>query len=133
MRTILTFLYSLLTLAGCMDGPGTTLVARTTVNGVDTLFSKTRVAADSARFECIDSASGHCHYALFANSCTGAATAAGTAASACSTVPAGTLVLATGQSRELAGLPADFRQCVSADARPMSADCVPQPRMARAQ
>ncbi|MFC3552465.1 hypothetical protein ACFOLC_15785 [Lysobacter cavernae] len=125
MRSILAFVYSLLAMVGFMDGPGTTVVARTTVDGVDQLFSRTEVAPGKAHFQCLRSASGRCHYALFASQCTLSGSTTGSAGATCSTRPLDTFDLAIGQTRDLSSLPADFRQCVSHRAGAMAPDCTP--------
>lgn len=123
MRSILAFVYSLLAMFGFMDGPGTTVVARTTVDGVDLLFSRTEVAPGKAHFQCLRSASGRCHYVLFASQCTSIGSTTGSSGATCTTRPLEHFDLAIGQARDLTSLPADFRQCVSHRAGAMAPDC----------
>lgn len=123
MNSILAFVYSLLAAFGLMSGPGTTVVARTTVDGVDLLFSRTEVAPGKAHFQCLRSASGRCHYVVFASQCTTTGTTTGNSGATCSTRALDTFDLAIGQSRDLTTLPADFRQCVSHRAGAMAPDC----------
>lgn len=123
MSSILAFVYSLLAMAGFMNGPGTTVVARTTVDGVDLLFSRTEVAPGKAHFQCLRSASGRCHYAVFASQCTTTGSTTGSTGASCTTRPLDSFDLAIGQSRDLTTLPADFRQCVSHRAGTMMPDC----------
>lgn len=120
MRNVMAFVYFLLGLVGAIDGAGTTLVARDTSNGVETLLSKTSIETGKVRFECVRSASGHCHYALFTGTCT---TSAGSAR--CVHRPAGSFDLPVGKVRERADLPADFRLCVSHRDGAVDADCKP--------
>jgi len=120
MRNVMAFVYFLLSLVGAIDGAGTTLVARSTDDGVETLLSKTSIETGKVRFECVRSASGHCHYALFSGACTTSA-----AGAHCVHRPAGSFDLPVGQVRERADLPADFRLCVSHRDGVVDADCKP--------
>ncbi|MET0549957.1 MAG: hypothetical protein ABW002_11885 [Xanthomonas sp.] len=111
MRSVMAFVYFLLSLvglAGGTGGGGTTLVARSAENGVDTLLSSTHVADGKVRFQCLRSASGHCHYVLFADR-----------------RPAGAFDVAVGQARERNDLPADFSLCVSHLDTDVDAQCRP--------
>ncbi|MGO4221510.1 hypothetical protein AB4Y64_06600 [Lysobacter sp. TAF61] len=120
MRSVMAFVYFLLSLvglAGGVDGGGTTLVARTVEDGVETVLSRTHVATGNVRFECLRSASGHCHYVLFAGPC--AASPVKARAADCSfDVP-------VGQARERKDLPADFGLCVSHRDDAVDARCRP--------
>lgn len=126
MRNVIALIYSLLTLAGCMDGPGTTLVSRSAEDGVETVLSKTRIAAGTVRFQCVRSASGRCHYAVFAGQCTQSVSANGGAAAQCSTRSIGSFDVAVGEERERSDLPGDFRLCVSHRAGAVDAECRPR-------
>src|SRR5688572_16205365 len=111
MRSVMAFVYFLLSLVGVVggaDGGGTTLVARSAENGVETLLSATHVAAGRVRFQCLRSASGHCHYVLFADR-----------------RAAATFDVAVGQVRERSDLPADFSLCVSHLDAKVGPDCKP--------
>ena len=121
MRNLIASVYFLLSLFGC-DGGGTTLVTRATVDGTDTLYSETRVTADIARFECIRSASGRCHYTLFPREC---ASAPAQAASKCVARATEQFTLAAGNHREVVGL-SPFDLCVSHKAEALSPDCKPR-------
>ncbi|HEY5850665.1 MAG TPA: hypothetical protein VIT62_07885 [Lysobacter sp.] len=122
MRNVMAFVYFVLSLFGWIDRPGNTLVARSSEDGVETLLSQTRVASGTVRFECLRSASGHCHYAVFAGRCASSAPPAGVA---CMQRPAGTFDVSVGQARERSDLPADFRLCVSHRDGAVDADCRP--------
>ncbi|HEY5804690.1 MAG TPA: hypothetical protein VIT90_13445 [Lysobacter sp.] len=122
MRNVMAFVYFVLSLFGWIDGPGNTLVARSSENGVETLLSQTRVASGNVRFECLRSASGHCHYVVFAGRCASSAPAAD---GRCTQQPAGTFDVRVGQTRERSDLPADFRLCVSHRDGEVDADCKP--------
>jgi hypothetical protein len=121
MRNLIASVYFLLSLFGC-DGGGITLVTRATVDGVDTIYSETRVTADIARFECIRSASGRCHYTLFPRECT---SAPAQDASKCAARATEQFALVAGNHREVVGLP-PFALCVSHQANLLTPDCKPR-------
>ena len=126
----------LLVLCGCNVG-GTTFSDRVSIDGRDTLHSRARVLAGVAHFTCLASASGRCHYTLFADDavddCAGGAASAG-ATSPCPAKPLKQFAVAAGDSLEFAGLPG-FRLCVAVDDLPRGVDCkapvdLPDPRVA---
>ena len=61
MSRLLIACVAVLALAGCEKSRNTS-ITRTHANGVDTLYSKSTVVDGEARFQCIASSSGHCHY-----------------------------------------------------------------------
>ncbi len=126
----------LLVLCGCNIG-GTTYSDRISIDGSDTLNSRARVHAGIARFACMTSASGRCHYTLFAddvvNDCNDGIAEAGSTRH-CPPRPLKQFAVPAGDSREFAGLPG-FRLCVAADDLPRDAGCKtpgnrPDPRVA---
>ena len=104
MRNLIAAVYFLLALFGC-DGGGTVIDTRSAVDGIDALHSRIRIKAGIARFECIASASGECHYTLFPRECV-------SASGDCSKRPPERLTIAAGATREVVGLPA-FDACVT--------------------
>jgi len=90
MRLFLLAALAALALAGCQKSTETA-ITRTTANGVDTLYSKRTVVDGVARFECMASRSGQCHYLLRS------------------------FALAVGTTQEFRDLPKGFAQCVSED------------------
>lgn len=110
----------LLALSGCGLG-ATTYSNRIADNGHDVLASKARAQDGVARFECVASDSGWCHYTLYPEACRGRAD--------CSMAPLQRFAVARGDSRQLAGL-AGFRVCVATTTAAMGPDC--QPRVATA-
>ncbi|MDR0184399.1 hypothetical protein [Lysobacter arvi] len=100
-------LYFVLSLFGC-DVGRSTFVDRIVHDGASTLESRAVVEAGVARFECIRSASGQCHYTLFARDCSAANAKSGS----CVSTPIRRFVVADGDTRQIAGL-RDFRLCVS--------------------
>lgn len=114
MRNLIAAMYFLLALFGCEIG-GTTTVTRSIVDGMDIIHSKTRIQGGIARFECLASASGECHYTLFPDQC---ASANGD----CTKRPIDRFALPKGERREIVGLPA-FDACVTPDDTERQADC----------
>ena len=112
-------LYFVLALYGC-DVGGSTFEHRGTVDGTDTLYSKAQTQSGVARFECVASTSGRCHYTVFAQGC--AASSQDTRRDRCQSEPVERFALATGASRQIVGLP-DFVLCVSAETATPGSDC----------
>ncbi|MEI2260291.1 hypothetical protein [Stenotrophomonas indicatrix] len=104
MRSLLLACIAALSLAGCEKSTETS-ITRTTANGVDTLYSKRTVVDGVARFECIASRSGQCHYLLLDPSCNPDA--------ACAKPPLRSFAVAVGATQQFKDLPTGFRQCVS--------------------
>lgn len=117
MNRLMALCYFVLSLFG-VDIGHDTLVHRSRSAGVDTLHSRATVQAGVARFECMRSASGRCHYLVLADRC--AKSTAGAPARRCTARPIERFVLADGDSRQISGL-LDFQLCV--DTRAPAADC----------
>lgn len=105
-------MYFLLALAGCSEGDRS-IVTRSTVNGVDQIYSKVHVRAGTATFECLDSITGSCHYAVFA-----------CALGQCENTPLRKLAVAAGAEQDIRDLPGQFQLCASADDKPMTIACM---------
>jgi hypothetical protein len=120
MHYLIAALYFLLALIGSDGWGDRTVVTRASADGTEVLYSQTRIVAGIAHFACIASVSGSCHYELFPRDCTMAPPAA-----PCPTDLVRQFALASGTSRDITGLPAGFRFCVSHDARPETPDCMP--------
>lgn len=114
MRNLIAAIYFLLSLFGCEIG-GTTTVTRSIVDGMDIIHSRTRVQAGIARFECIASATGECHYTLFPSKCA-------SADRNCAKRPLDRFTLPRGDRREVVGLP-KFDTCVAQDDAALAKDC----------
>jgi len=110
MTKLLSLCYFLLSLYGC-DVAGSTYVHRDSSNGTDILHSKVVAQPGVARFECLRSASGQCHYTLFPRRC--APAAAGEPVGECPPEPIAHFSIANGDTRLMPGLQR-FRLCVSA-------------------
>jgi hypothetical protein len=116
MRNLIAAVYFLLALFGCESG-GTTVVSHSVVNGVDIIHARTRIKAGIARFECLASASGECHYTLFPSQCA-------STGDDCARKPIDRFAMRAGESREIVGLPR-FEPCVAQDDASMNSDCRP--------
>jgi hypothetical protein len=127
---LMALLYFVLSLFGC-DVGSSTFVHRIVVDGADMLYSKAYVESGVARFECLGSASGQCHYTLFPRECETASAATGARAGNCLVEPVERFAVAKGDSRQIPDLPS-FRLCVSADEGAPGPDCeMPEPIAAR--
>ncbi|QQP96238.1 hypothetical protein [Lysobacter enzymogenes] len=130
MRNLMALMYYLCALFGCSVG-GTTIEHHSIVDGIDIVDSRVRISERIARFECKASRSGQCHYSLFRSDCPTAAPASGAAADAaaaarCAQAPVERFALAAGATREIVGVAAGFKVCVSEDDGAVKADCKPQ-------
>lgn len=112
MNRFTALIHFVLALVG-IDPGGSTLVQRTHADGAETLYSKATVQAGVARFECLRSASGRCHYIVLPRDCMPAA-AAHDRAAGCAATPVEQFALDDGDSRQIAGLQ-NFRLCVSTE------------------
>lgn len=127
MNKFIALCYFLLSLYGCDVGQSTS-VHRIREDGRDTLHSQATTRAGVTRFECVRSASGQCHYAVFPHSCT---STPGIPVQRCASAPVRQFAIANGGARQVAGL-SGFDLCVS-DRRPAAGtDCpAPEPIAAR--
>ena len=114
MSKFIALLQFLLALSGCSIG-GTTYTNRIDSDQVR-LTSKAHVQDGVARFNCVDSSSGSCHYTLYPDACAGKAD--------CQLAPLQRFTVAHGESHQIAGL-VDFRPCVATTGAAMGADCQP--------
>ena len=105
----------LMILSACGIG-GTSYSNRIGNNGHDTLYAKAHVKDGVARFQCLASDSGTCHYTLYPDACAGKAD--------CTLAPLRHFAVARGQTRRIEGLH-DFRVCVGIDPKALRADCEP--------
>lgn len=114
MTKFIALLQFLLALAGFSPG-GTTWTSQVRDDG-RILSSRAHAQDGVARFDCIDSSSGHCHYTLYPQRCAGAG---------CDAPPLRSFDVARGESRQLAGLPG-FRLCVDTRDTAPGPDCKPR-------
>lgn len=123
MRIIVPAISALLSLAGCHEKPSVTSEIRSSRDGVATLHSKATLKDGIARFQCLRSNSGRCHYLVFAGDCQDIA-AGESPATDCDLQPLDSFSLALGDERQLPGLSRDFRHCVDAAAMPAAPQCL---------
>ena len=114
MSKFIALLQFLLALSGCSVG-GTTYSNRIDSDR-EQLTSKARVQDGVARFDCVESSTGSCHYTLYPEACSGKAD--------CQLAPLQRFIVARGESHQVAGL-IDFRPCVATSNAAMGADCQP--------
>ena len=114
MRNLLAAVYFLLALFGCDEG-GTTVVTRSVIDGVDVIHARARIKAGIARFECVESTSGQCHYTLLPIQC---ASPTGN----CTHQPLDRFAMKSGETREVVGLP-EFDVCVTQDSSAVPPTC----------
>lgn len=123
MRFFYALLSCLLSLAGCQDKTSLTMITHASEDGRDLLFAKTTYVSGIATFRCFDSRSGRCHYRVYSEGCD--ATASSPAAkAACAQRTLEEFQLEAGQSRQVSGLPRDFRQCVASEPLRPGSNCV---------
>jgi hypothetical protein len=127
MRNFTALLYYLFALLGCDIG-ATTIVHRASADGVEIIDSEVRITDRIARFECLASRSGQCHYVLFHDDCAavpGPAAAQPSAADArpCASQAFERFAMAAGTDKEVIGLEPGFKLCVGAEDPTTTADC----------
>ena len=120
MHYLIALIWLVLSLAGVEGYGSQSHATRASVNGVDVLYSRTRIVADIADITCVRSTSGRCHYRLLACPTPGVHA---TGTPVCGRRDARRFVLASGASRDVAGLPARFVLCVGADGDDVGAEC----------
>ena len=132
MNKLIALCYFVLSLYGCDVGSSTS-VYRAQANGSDVLYSKVVTQAGIARFDCVRSATGKCHYSVFSRECASApaSDSSQTPAARCATTPIKRFAIANGDSRLIPGLQT-FSVCVSAEDAASATDCgAPEPVAAR--
>lgn len=121
MNKLIAICYFVLTLYGC-DVGGSTFVHRTSVDGIDTLYSEVVAQPGVAHFACLGSASGRCYYTVFPRDCASLPGATVKRRGSCLAEPVERFALAKGSSRRIADLP-NFRLCVSSKDGNPGPDC----------
>jgi hypothetical protein len=121
MHYLIAAIYFMFALLG-WDGFGArTIATHAFEHGTEVLYSEVSITPVLARFDCVGSASGRCHYRLFPAQCAHPAPAA--LPSACLPKAVREFVLARGDSTRLTGMPDDFNFCVSSHALPLNTPC----------
>ncbi|MCV2361106.1 hypothetical protein LNV08_19195 [Paucibacter sp. TC2R-5] len=85
--------------------------------------SATVKSPGSAKIECVASPSGECNYVLFTSRCETVEADAGKSTTTCTHQVFDQFKLATGQSRQLANLPAGYKQCMKSAGKPELPNC----------
>lgn len=121
MNKLIALCYFVLSLYGCDVGSSTS-VYRAQADGADVLYSKVVTQAGIARFDCVRSASGKCHYSVFSRDCASVPDSGQAPPARCVTKPIERFAIADGDSRMIPGLQT-FSVCVSAEDATKGADC----------
>jgi hypothetical protein len=121
VNKLIALCYFVLSLYGCDVGSSTS-VYRAQANGSDVLYSKVVTQAGIARFDCVRSASGLCHYSVFSRECATNVGTDRTLPARCATKPIERFAIADGDSRLIPGLQT-FSVCVSAEEETKGSDC----------
>jgi len=80
-------------------------------------------SSGSARFECVESPTGECHYALYTSRCQTATGEGGKPATTCTHQVFDEFTIAQGQTREVRDLPKDYKQCMKVKSKPTVPSC----------
>ena len=121
MRILVSLVSFLFTLAGCDPQPGITTMTFSSVDGVKINSTKSWISNGDARFECLKSVTGRCHYLVYVETCAAAKVSA--ADTACTTRVLERFTLAAGKVKELYDLPIGVRHCVDHEAQPKTPEC----------
>lgn len=121
MRFLISLFSFVCALLGFDPQPGTSTVAVLSQDGIKVNSTKVRLAEGKAKFECLQSASGQCHYVVYLSDC--AAPAADPAGTPCTTTVIDRFTLVAGKDRESDGVPAGARVCASHDGVPVVPHC----------
>jgi len=122
MRTFLSLMYLLFTLVGCDLSPGSRIESKLDINGavvLHTLVEHRRSGAES--FQCLASATGRCHFLVYAGSC--ATGDDGQPEPGCVLRTLERLTVSVGRPKAVSGLLPGFRICTSRDAMPSAPAC----------
>ena len=77
----------------------------------------------TTRFECVQSSTGECHYALYTSHCQTSSGEGGKPATTCTHQVFEEFTLAQGQTRELRELPNNYKQCMAVKSKPNVPNC----------
>lgn len=120
MRLLISLASFLFSLVGLNPQAGH-LALTLSVNPTGITSTRSQDGADGARFECLYSATGKCHYIVFVSQC--ATTDAPDGTNGCGTRVIERFTLASGQSHQTGKLPAGARHCLDHAAMPVAPDC----------
>ena len=85
--------------------------------------TKTQTTPISSSFQCVQSATGQCHYALYTSRCNTVEGSGGKPATSCNYQVFEEFTVAVGQTREVRRLPDGYKQCMKPDAMPIVPNC----------
>jgi len=122
MQLFISLFSFLLTLVGWNPQHGVTTLSVSSVDGVQVNSTKAVVNGGDARFDCLRSASGRCHYVVFAGGCDQAG-ADGQREPSCAPAVNDRFVLRAGESRQLHALPGSVRYCMDHQSMPAGPGC----------
>lgn len=123
MRLLISLVSFLLTLIGCDPKPGITTLTVSSVDGVKINVAQTTIANGVARFECLHSASGRCHYVVFTSNCASSAARDEQATAHCSAKVLQRFELKAGATRAVGDLPDQATWCVDHESLPVAPGC----------
>jgi len=122
MRTLLSLVYLLLALVGCDLSPGNRIESKIDINGTVVLHTLVEHRpAGTELFQCLASATGRCHFLVYAGSCiTGED---GRPEPGCVLRTLDRLTVDVGRPKTVSGLLPGYRICTSRDAMPSAPAC----------
>ena len=85
--------------------------------------SKLVRTAGMAKFECVQSPSGQCHYALYTSRCQSVDGEGGKPATTCTHQVFEQFSIASGETRSFSNLPANYKQCMKPSGKPEVPSC----------
>lgn len=85
--------------------------------------SRVQRSAGTAKFQCVQSASGECNYALYTSRCTSVDGEGGKPATTCTHQVFEQFTVASGQSHEVSNLPPGYKQCMKTSRKPEVPNC----------
>ena len=93
------------------------------INDSGSAVTKTHKSPISSSFQCVQSASGQCNYALYTGRCNTVEGADGKPATSCNYQVFEEFSVAVGQTREVRQLPEGYKQCIRPDLKPKVPNC----------
>ena len=93
------------------------------INESDSVVTKINSTPISSSFQCIQSASGQCNYALYTGRCNTVEGADGKPATSCNYQVFEEFTVPVGQTREVRKLPDGYKQCMRPDLKPKVPNC----------
>ena len=85
--------------------------------------TKPRTTPIASNFQCVQSATGQCHYALYTSRCNTVEGGGGKPATSCNYQVFEEFTVAVGQTRAVRRLPEGYKQCMKPDAMPNVPNC----------